>query len=148
MRSKEIRFPLAVEWVGGRKVVARVSGKPEVELAPPPEFRGTSPDVWSPEDMFVATAASCVAVTLTGIAERQRLPLHRLELRAHGLTGTRPDGHYGFTKLELALELETDAGEEERARRLVEEAERRCLVTASMDVAVELTIDVQAAALV
>jgi organic hydroperoxide reductase OsmC/OhrA len=148
MRSKEIRFPLGVEWVGGRKVVARVNGKPEVELAPPPEFQGVSPDVWSPEDLFVAAAASCVAITLTGLAERQRVPLHRLEVAAQGLTGTRADDHYGFTRLVLAVELETDAGEEERARALAEEAGRTCLVTASMALPVDLTVDVQAVALV
>jgi organic hydroperoxide reductase OsmC/OhrA len=148
MRSKEVRFPLGVEWVGGRKVVARVNGKREVELAPPPEFRGTHPEVWSPEDLFVAAAASCVAITLTGIAERQGLHLHRLEVSAQGMTGMRPDNHYGFTRLELALELETDAGEEERAHELAEQAGRTCLVTASIDLPVELAIDVQAVALV
>ena len=53
VRAKEFHFPVLVEWIGGRKTLARVDGKPSVEIAPPPEFRGTDPDVWSPEDFFV-----------------------------------------------------------------------------------------------
>ena len=30
----------------------------------PPEFKGTDPDLWSPEDAFVAAAGSCLAVTI------------------------------------------------------------------------------------
>ncbi len=70
VRPKEFHFPLSVEWIGERRVAARVAGKSAIEITTPPVFRGTDPTTWSPEDFFVAAAASCLAVTFTGLAAR------------------------------------------------------------------------------
>ena len=141
VRAKEFHFPLSAEWIGGRKVRARVEGKPEIEIATPPEFRGTDPDVWSPEDFFVAAAASCLAVTFSGLALREGLTVDRLTVDGDGIAGKRPDGAFGFTRLELRIELELDAADHDLARELAETAERTCLVSASLDLPVETTID-------
>ena len=144
MRTKEFHFPLSVEWVGGRRVRAAVEGKHELDVATPPEFRGTNPDVWSPEDLFVSAAASCLAVTLAGLAEREGLPVERLAVTGDGVAGTRPDGRFGFTRLHLRVDVETDSDHVERARELAEQAEATCLVTVSFDLPVETVIDVRA----
>ena len=75
VRPKEFHFPLSVEWTGGRRVAARVVGQAGIEFTPPPVFQGTDAATWSPEDFFVAAAASCLAVTFTGLAERAGLAL-------------------------------------------------------------------------
>ena len=41
VRAKEFHFPVRVEWLGERRVAARVAGKPALEVAPPPVFRIT-----------------------------------------------------------------------------------------------------------
>jgi organic hydroperoxide reductase OsmC/OhrA len=145
MRPKEFHFPLAVDWTAGRRVAVSVAGKHNVDVAPPPEFRGTDPTVWSPEDLFVAACAACVAVTLTGLAERAELPLRRLSVSGDGVAGMRVEGRFGFTRIELRLELETDPGFEELAGELARKAEETCLVSASLDLPVETVIDVRAA---
>ena len=58
---REFQFPASVTWEGGRRTSACVEGKPAIGIAPPPEFRGTDPDTWSPEDFFTTAAASCLA---------------------------------------------------------------------------------------
>ena len=58
VRPKEFHFPVSAEWIEGRRVAVRVEGKPSIEIVPPPVFRGTDPAAWSPEDFFVAAAAS------------------------------------------------------------------------------------------
>ena len=143
VRTKEFHFPLRVEWGGVRRVVAQVEGKPPIEITPPPVFRGTDPATWSPEDFFVAAAASCLAVTFTGLAERAGLEYAELAVDADGVCGRRDDGRFGFTRLELRLELETDAARTGEARQLAEEAERNCLVSNSLDLPVETTIVVR-----
>ena len=143
MRAREFHFPLAVEWTGGRKVLARVEGKSAVEIATPPEFRGTDPATWSPEDFFVAAAASCLAVTVAGLAEREGIRVESLSVSGDGVASLRPDGRFGFTRLELVLELETDAGAAERARELADQADETCLVAVSLDVPVRTTIEVR-----
>jgi organic hydroperoxide reductase OsmC/OhrA len=143
VRAKEFHFPLSVEWTGGRRVLASVEGKPSVEIAPPPEFRGMDPDAWSPEDFFVAAAASCLAVTFTGLAEREGLTVEKLTVGGDGVAGRRTDGAFGFTRLGLRIELEINAADHDLARELAETAERTCLVSASLDLPVETTIEVR-----
>jgi organic hydroperoxide reductase OsmC/OhrA len=143
VRAKEFHFPLTVELIGERRVAARVAGKPAVEITPPPVFRGTDASTWSPEDLFVAAAASCLAVTFTGLAAREQLAYTNLKVDGDGIAGSRDDGRFGFTRLLLRLELETDAADEPLARRLAEQAEQTCLVSASLDLPVDTQIEVR-----
>jgi organic hydroperoxide reductase OsmC/OhrA len=147
VKSKEFRFPVAVEWSHDRTVVARVPGKHELEIATPPEFwTDADPAVWSPEDAFATAAASCLAVTILGIAAREELPLQSLRVDAEGVAGRRADGRFGFVRLEQRVEVEVDAAEEQRVLALVERAEAGCLVAVSLDVEVETTVIVLVAA--
>jgi organic hydroperoxide reductase OsmC/OhrA len=141
VRAKEFHFPLTVAWVGGRRVRAQVEGKQPVDACPPIVFSGDDASTWSPEDFFVAAAASCLAVTFTGIAGRAGLEYDDLVVGADGVCGRRPDGRFGFTRLLLRLELDlADEGDEERARELAERAEDTCLVAASLDVPIDTDI--------
>jgi organic hydroperoxide reductase OsmC/OhrA len=139
VRPKEFHFPLTVDSVGGRRVLAQVEGKQSVEVCPPTVFSGDDPSTWSPEDFFVAAAASCLAVTFTGIAERAGLDYDSLTIDADGVCGQRPDGRFGFTSLSFRFELATPE-DPTLARRLAERAEEACLVAASMDVPIETQI--------
>jgi organic hydroperoxide reductase OsmC/OhrA len=147
MQVKEFHFPLEVDWLAGRKVVTRVLGKHEVEVMPPPVFKGTEPRVWSPEDFFVASAASCLAVTLTGFAEREGLVLRRLHVSADGVAGMRDNDHFGFRRIEMRLSITTDPGQEALALELAHKAEEACLVTASLDLPVSLKVEIATAEL-
>jgi organic hydroperoxide reductase OsmC/OhrA len=138
VRPKEFSFPLEVEWAGERRVAVRVEGKPGLTIAPPPVFRGVDPALWSPEDLFVAASASCLAVTLTGLAERRGLAIRRLSVHGEGIVGTRVDDRFGFTRIRLRVDIESEAPE--LARRLVEDAEETCLVTASLALPVEVEV--------
>jgi organic hydroperoxide reductase OsmC/OhrA len=142
VRPKEFHFPVSAEWIGERRVAARVEGKPSIEIVAPPVFRGTDPAAWSPEDFFVASAASCLAITFTGLAERGGLSYTSLNVDADGIAGRRPDGNFGFTRLMLRLEIETDPSESDRAHALAEQAEATCLVAASLDLPVETAVSV------
>src|SRR5512144_3207919 len=143
LRHREFRFPVEIAWEGGRRASARVHGKPALELVTPPEFRGSDPDRWSPEDALVAATGSCLAVTIAALAERDQLPLRHLSITADGVVGRRPDGRFGFVRIEQTVVLETDAEHEHAARALVERADAGCLVSVSLDVPVTTTIDVR-----
>ncbi len=145
--AKTYEFPVGIHWLDGRLTRASATGKPDLEVATPPEFKKGIPGVWSPEDLLVASAASCYAVTLLAVAERRGVPLRSLDVSARGSVGQRPDGPFAFTEIELDVELVTDAGFEEEARLAGEAAERGCLVAASLDVPVRLELDVRAAPL-
>ena len=143
VRHKEFRFPVEIGWDGGRRTTARIDGKRDLAIATPPEFRGTDPELWSPEDAFVAAAGSCLAVTLVALAERDELTLHDLSVNADGIVGRRPDGRFGFVRIEQTVAVDVDAADEMAVRALVAKAEDGCLVTVSLDLPVETTVEVR-----
>ncbi|HEX5450215.1 MAG TPA: OsmC family protein [Gaiellaceae bacterium] len=145
IRAKSYAFPATIEWLAGRTVSARVAGKQHVAIGPPVEFGGGDPVVWSPEHFFVAAAASCLAVTYTGLAQRQGLHLSSLRVEGEGVVGTRDDGRFGFTGLKLQLRIVVPPAEADVATELAHEAHERCLVAVSLDLPVDVEIDVRAA---
>ena len=145
MRVKEFSFPVEVEWLGDTRVATRVEGKREIETSSPPEFRGKDATIWSPEDFFVSAAASCLAITLQGIAERRGLVLHALRVTGEGVVGRRDDERFGFTRMNLRIALKTDAGQEELAREVAVKAEEGCLVAVSLALPIELEVAVETA---
>jgi organic hydroperoxide reductase OsmC/OhrA len=142
VRAKEFHFPVTVDWLGERRLAARVEGKAPTEVTAPPVFGGTDPTTWSPEDFFVAAAAACLAVTFTGLAARAGLSYSRLKVDGDGVAGKRSDGRFGFTRLLLHLQLETEPDQQAQARRLAEQAEQTCLVSASLEVPIKTVIEV------
>ncbi|HET8976661.1 MAG TPA: OsmC family protein [Solirubrobacteraceae bacterium] len=144
VRHREFHFPVQITYDDGLRATARVEGKPPLRLATPPEFRGEDPDQWSPEDALVTAAASCLAVTIAGLAHREGLPLHHLDVQADGVVGRRSDGRFGFVRIEQRVTLATDPGREDAARALAGRADEMCLVTASLDLPAQTTVDVRA----
>jgi organic hydroperoxide reductase OsmC/OhrA len=144
-RAKEFSFPVSVEWLGDTRVATRVNNKAAVETSSPPEFHGKDSTIWSPEDFFVAAAVSCLAITLSGIAGRRGLPLHGLRASGEGTVGAREDGRFGFSRLAMRVEIDTDSGMEELAREVARKAEEGCLVTVSLDLPIETAIEVRTA---
>jgi len=66
-----------------------------------------------------------------------------LTVDADGTAGQRPDGRFGFTRLVLRLDVETEPADADNARRLADQAEQTCLVSASLDLPVETVIEVR-----
>jgi len=147
-QAKAYDFPLSVRWIAGRRTVASVHRKHDLEVATPPEFKGGIEGVWSPEDLLVASVASCFAVTLLAVSERRGIPLRGLEVGASGHVTQRNDGRFGFTEVVVHAVVDTEAGFEDEAAEAADAAERGCLVAASLDFPVRLELDVRAAPLV
>ena len=142
--AREYRFPVSIAWEGDRLTTANVEGTHPLSVATPPEFRGTDPDVWSPEDLFAAAAGACLAVTIAALADQHQVPLRNLDVRAEAVVGRRPDGHFGFIAIEQAVVVEVEGDEEDKVRALVATAEETCLVAVSVDLPVTTTVDAKA----
>lgn len=140
---KTLRFPAAVEWHGGRLTRASAPGKPALDVATPPEFKGGMPGVWSPEDLLVTAAASCFAVTLVAVAERSGVELKALRVDGAGHVERAADGRFRFSVVELDVEVEADA-DPGRLERLAAKAEQVCIVSLALDVPVHVRLVVAA----
>jgi len=114
---------------------------PSLSSAPPQQFGGPG-DQWSPETLLVAAAADCLILTFRAIARASKLPWLSLDCDAEGVLD-RVDGVTRFTQMRMNARLALPAGgDAERARRLLEKAEKTCLVTCSLKAEPVLTADV------
>ena len=72
VRSKVYTYHTEVKWTEQRKGVISCAGKLDIQVATPPEFKGHD-GIWSPEDLFVASANICLMTTFLAVAERAGL---------------------------------------------------------------------------
>jgi organic hydroperoxide reductase OsmC/OhrA len=99
--------------------------------APPAQFNGPG-DVWSPETLLVGAVSDCFALTFKTIAAAAKLSWKSLVCDSEG-TLDRAEEAVRFTGIELRVRLELPSqADADRARRLLEKAEKACLVGNSL----------------
>ncbi len=128
---------------GGRNGIVWAEGVlSSISFSPPPEFLG-EPGRWTPEHFLVAAVASCFVSTFSGIAEKSRLEFVSFKLDAEGMLDNA-DGIWRFTEIKL-LPIVSVLKEEDRDRaiRLLEKAEKSCLIARSLQCKVTLLPAVQ-----
>lgn len=102
-----------------------------IKFNAPPEFNG-QPGVWTPEHMLVASLVTCFAATFRGIARASKLPFETLNVEAEGVLEKTDEG-LRFVSFTLRPVLVVPQPElVERASRLLEKAERTCLIGRSL----------------
>ena len=104
---------------------------PDLSTAPPAEFDGPG-DQWSPETLLCAAVANCFILTFRAVARAARLEWSDLGCRVEGVLD-RKDGVAQFTGYTTYATLRLSAGADlEKARPLLEKAERACLIANSL----------------
>jgi len=123
---------------GGRNGVVHAEGVlSSISFSAPPEFLG-EPGRWTPEHFLVAAVASCFVSTFSGIAEKSRLEFASFNLDAEGLLGNE-DGIWRFKEIKLRPVVTVMKEEDhDRAVRLLEKAEKSCLIARSLQCRVVL----------
>jgi peroxiredoxin-like protein len=137
-------YDTEVGWMGARRGYLRSSADlPVLEVASPPEFQGHE-HTWTPEHLFVASVNSCYMATFVAIAELSKLDVVSFTSTAVGKLEKTEGQGYRITEIvlrpKLVIRFESDA---ERAQRILEKAERNCLISNSIttDVTLEPEID-------
>ncbi|MBH0177277.1 MAG: OsmC family peroxiredoxin [Nitrospira sp.] len=131
-RSTVSLYHTTVRWTDHRKDTMSCEGKPNMEVATPPEFKGHE-GIWSPEDLFVASANICLMTTFIAVGERAGFAFSVYESTAEGRLEL-VEGTFQFTAITIrptiTLESNADAA---RAKDLIEKAEANCLISNSMN---------------
>ena len=118
-----------------------------INFAAPPEFQG-EPGLWTPEHLLVASVATCFLTTFRAMAEVSKLPVVRLEVEAEGRV-EKEEGGFRVTQIRLRPALAiAESTDQERAQRLLQKAERACLISRSLSSRVEVQAKVEVAAAV
>ena len=121
-------------------------GLRDLDTAGPPEFGGPG-DVWSPETLLVGAVADCFILSFRATARAARLEWDSLSCSVIG-TLDKIDRVTQFTAYEVTAELtlpasSDDKADDEKALRLMEKAEKYCLVTNSLKAATTLQASVR-----
>jgi Predicted redox protein, regulator of disulfide bond formation len=135
-------YTTEVEWTGERHGNLRAPVLPNMEVDAPPEFKGHE-GVWTPEHLFVASINSCFMTTFLAIAENSKLDVVSFTANAKGKL-EKLEGQ-GFIMTEVTLRpklLVRHASDAARAGRILEKAERSCLISNSIKTETKLEPEV------
>jgi peroxiredoxin-like protein len=136
-------YETEVEWATGRKASLRSSGLPALEIAPPPEFQG-DPGLWTPEHLYVASVNACFVVTFLAIAELSKLDFVTFASHAIGKLEKVEGSGFQITEVVLRPRLMVHyARDLERAARLMQKAEKNCLISNSIKTIVKLEPEIK-----
>src|ERR1700740_1452156 len=104
---------------------------PAISFSPPPEFQGEL-GRWTPEHFLVAAVASCFISTFEGMAQTSLLEFDSFRLSSEGVL-TKQDTGWRFAEIRLRPAVSVRKEEDrDRAIRLLEKAEKSCLVARSL----------------
>lgn len=117
------------------------AGVPLLESAAPAEFGGPG-DRWSPEALLVAAVADCFILTFKAIARASKAEWRYVSVNVAGKLD-RIDNVTRFERFDLDVEVHVpESTDTNKVTRLLEKAERNCLITNSLNSATSLQCEV------
>ena len=135
-------YKTSVKWQEGRIGELYTDGFPKITVATPPEFPKGVPNIWSPEHLYVASAAVCLMTTFSAIAENSKLEYVSFDCDGEGKM-ERVDGKFMISEIELKPKLVIKHEKDiERAGRIIDKSEKACLISRSMKTEIKLTPDI------
>ncbi len=137
------RYSVSALAASSGVVTLRSKDLEDVQSTPPPEFGGPEGN-WSPETLFVAAVADCFVLSFRAVAGASRLEWLEIDCGAEGVL-EKTDTGMRFTHINLDVHLRVPAGSDiSRAERLLEKAEKACLISNSLKSEVHLNLRVSA----
>jgi peroxiredoxin-like protein len=136
-------YTTEIEWTGQRQGDLRAPVLPGLKVDAPPEFKGHD-GVWTPEHLFVASVNSCFMTTFLAIAENSKLDFVSFHANARGKL-EKLEGQ-GFVMTEITLHPKLVIRNErdfERANRILEKAEKHCLISNSIKTETKLESEIK-----
>ena len=131
------RYDVTATAVPDGDVHVATEDVPPLATTTPREFDGPG-GRWSPEALLVAAVADCFVLTFRGLARASKLPWMSLDVDTSG-TLDRQDGVTRFTEVHLRATLSVPPDtSEDAAKRVLQKAEDRCLVSRSLNATVHL----------
>jgi organic hydroperoxide reductase OsmC/OhrA len=145
MQAFPHHYTVATNGSATGNVELKADGLPTLRSASPIPFDGPG-DRWSPETLLVAAVGDCLILTFRAVARASGFAWTSLECDVTG-TLDRIDRTTRFVAFDVRARLHVPRGTApDRARQVLEKAERSCLISNSLSGAIRLipTIDVAA----
>jgi organic hydroperoxide reductase OsmC/OhrA len=136
-KFKTFTYHTSLEWKQDRQGSLSSDIKPMLDVSSPPEFKGI-PGLWTPEDLFVASAEICTMSTFLSFGGRRNIPLVSYKSSAEGFL-EHVDGKYRFTRIIVTPHIVVKSEwTREQVEAVVHDAHEHCLIANSMTAAVEI----------
>ena len=147
--SKTAVYHTTVHWKGEHWGHIVMGNGPEMAFSAPPDAQG-HPDVFTPEDAFVASVNTCIMMMFIWATERFKLNLQSYQCRAEGTKLIELDRTEIFTEIKLWPHISIAANGakteviEARINKALQAAQKYSLVANSVksDIIVEPTIKI------
>lgn len=112
--------------------VTVIAGADPIQCAPPPEFDGPG-GFWTPEQLLLSAVSTCFVLSFKAIARASGYDWIGIECDVTGLLD-KVDRSLKFTRLEIDVKLVVGVdSDQEMGTRLLEKAEKTCLVSNSLN---------------
>jgi peroxiredoxin-like protein len=131
--EKRYAYHTTAHWTMNKRGIVEAEGSipRTINFAAPPEFGG-EPGLWTPEHLLLASISTCFVATFRAVAEASKMEIHDLEVPAEGVI-EKQEGGFRFTRITLRPALTiTREVDRERVGKLLEKAERVCLIARSI----------------
>jgi peroxiredoxin-like protein len=134
----EYSYESAARWTTKRRGTVECDQPvPPLEFSAPSEFQGDA-GYWTPEHLLLSAVASCFVTTFRAIAELSRFEVVSLEVSAEGALENK-EGGFRFAEIILhPILVVASENDRERGLRLLEKAERACLISRSLQTPVRM----------
>lgn len=140
---ENIHYNVRIKWDEGRTGTLSAETLPDIKVATPPEFPKGVAGIWSPEHLFVSSAAICLMTTFLSIAENSSLPFSSFKCTAEGKL-EMVEGILMISEIELKPEVIIPEEKYcEKAGRIIEKSEKMCLISNSMKTKIILSPDIK-----
>ena len=137
---KSFRYKANTAWSSTRRGTLSASGKPNIIVGSPPEFKG-APDIWAPEELLVGSVNTCMMLTFLALAHAKGLTPVGYESEAEGLLENIED-KYRITEVTVRPRVSLKSKAElERAREIMENVEAQCFISNSIKSKVSLSAE-------
>lgn len=134
-----------VSWTGERHGNLSAPILPALEVDAPPEFQGHE-GVWTPEHLFVGAINTCFMTTFLAIAENSKLDFEEFDSKATGRLEKQEGVGLMMTLIVLRPRLTIrNPKDEDRAFRILQKAERHCLIANSVKTHIRLEPEIRIA---
>jgi len=136
-KNRKFIYRTKVSWAEEKKGFLCSPGKPTIEVATPPEFKGHE-GMWTPEELFVASVNICIKTTFLYYAQKNDFEFLSYESDAEGtLESVGNQFMFSVIKVRPKIKVRFD-NQIEKAKELIKLSEKNCLISNSIKTKVEV----------
>ena len=137
VRPKRYLYRSEIKWEGSRKGSLASLGKPTIQVAPPPEFKGFV-GIWTPEDLLVAAVNSCLMLTFLYHINQGEIELVSYESEAEGIL-EMVEGKLIVSEVKILPRLSVRSPvDEEKIKTLFRLSKENCFISNSIKARIEI----------